>query len=78
MLRAFPLAVPIRTWKPPTSVACSSLVAGFLYALLVLLIYVLIPAARGIRLRRRLIAALLPAAQPAMIVVAAIAIAIAG
>ncbi|MCZ4096852.1 hypothetical protein C8250_000975 [Streptomyces sp. So13.3] len=58
--------------------ACSSLVAGFLYALLVLLIYVLIPAARGIRLRRRLIAALLPAAQPAMIVVAAIAIAIAG
>ncbi|NEA53429.1 hypothetical protein G3I60_04440 [Streptomyces sp. SID13666] len=58
--------------------ACSSLVAGFLYPLLVLLIYVLVPAARSIRLRRRLIAAPLPAAQPALIAVAAFAVAIAG
>lgn len=47
------------------------IVLGFCFALLVTLVYVLIPAARGIRLRRWLIAALLPAAELALIAVAA-------
>ncbi|MEV8205635.1 hypothetical protein [Streptomyces sp. NPDC079189] len=47
------------------------IVLGFRFVLLVTLVYVLIPAARRIRLRRWLIAALLPAAELALIAGAA-------